>query len=147
VAEKFELRDSWHTHGLLKCNLKADEKIRFKALTHLYQHVCGHKREEGTLKYDGWSRCNLQAYDKAKGGALDSGVIDFSKFEIEREMMDMLVSVGAGTGAGFLGYKMAEFIRTEYTDNNNNGIELGVGLCLGLLGFLGTLNYMGKPKK
>ena len=69
VAEKFELRDSWHTHGMLKCNLKADEPIRFKPLTHLYQHVCGHKREEGTLRYDGWSRCNLQAYDKAKGGA------------------------------------------------------------------------------
>ena len=86
-------------------------------------------------------------YAMAKGGALDSGVIDFSKFEIEREMMDMLVSVGAGTGAGFLGYKIAQFIRTRYTDNNNDGIELGVGLCLGLLGFLGTLNYMGKPKK
>jgi len=69
VAEKFELRDGWHTHGLLKTNLRAYEPQRYKALTHLYQHVCGKRVVPGTLKYDGWNRIALESYDRQKGGA------------------------------------------------------------------------------
>ena len=86
-------------------------------------------------------------YAMKHGGALDKGVIDFSKIEIEREMIDVLVSVGAGTAAGYLGYKMAKWVRTEYTDNDNEGVELVIGVLMGALAFVGALNYMSKPKK
>jgi hypothetical protein len=69
VAEKFECRDAWHTHGLLKCNLRANEPYRFKQITHSYQHVCGAKVVPGTIRYNGWNRIELKHYDKAKGGA------------------------------------------------------------------------------
>jgi len=86
-------------------------------------------------------------YAMKHGGALDKGVIDLSAYEVDRKMMDTLIGVGAGTGAGFIGYKLSQFIRERYTDSEDQGIDLVIGLGLGLLALVGSMDYLAKAKK
>jgi len=58
VAENYELKDGYHTHGLLQ----TPEEMSYQKLIDTWQWASGGK------KADKWNRLDLQRYDKKKGG-------------------------------------------------------------------------------
>jgi len=70
VTEKFEVKDGYHLHLLLKINKSKLEKHEFKFICELYQRVAGTSKVglvEGKIKYLNWARIDLQKYLKTKG--------------------------------------------------------------------------------
>ncbi len=77
VAEKYENKDGYHIHALLKLNRKI-EPHEYIFITELYQIVSGTlslrdllntpKDELGKRTYKKWSRIDLQRYSKGKKG-------------------------------------------------------------------------------
>ena len=61
------------------------------------------------------------------------------------EDVDVLRSIGIGSIFGFTGYQIAKYIRTKYTENDNQGIEILLGLVAGLGGML--LDFQAQSKK
>lgn len=78
VAEKYENKDGYHIHALLKLNKKI-ELHEYVFITELYQIVSGtlklkdllnaEKDEKGKRTYKKWSRIDLQKYKKGRDGA------------------------------------------------------------------------------
>jgi hypothetical protein len=72
VAEKYEIKDGYHIHALMKLNRKID-KHEFRFITELYQIVAGTSScngENGNLKFNEWSRIDLQKYDPRRKAGL-----------------------------------------------------------------------------
>jgi len=77
VAEKYENKDGYHIHALLKLNRKI-ERHEYIFITELYQIVSGTmniqdllnspKDQDGKRTYKKWSRIDLQRYSKGKRG-------------------------------------------------------------------------------
>jgi len=77
VAEKYENKDGYHLHLLLKLNRKIS-KHEYIFITELYQIVSGTltlrdltnltPNNEGKKTYKKWSRIDLQKYSKGKKG-------------------------------------------------------------------------------
>jgi hypothetical protein len=65
--------------------------------------------------------------------------------KLSSEDVDVLRSIGIGSISGFAGYQIAKFIRTKYTENDNQGIEILLGLVAGLGGML--LDFKAQSKK
>lgn len=77
VAERNELRDGHHIHGLVWVPDNFRDPHLHYALCEAYQVCTGAKaqtidKRTGKVKYDKWSRIDLQAYDKKRnaGGYL-----------------------------------------------------------------------------
>lgn len=71
VAEKYESKDGYHLHGLLKINKKTLPIHEYKFITNLYQICAGTSKcvkVDGELKYINWSRIELAKYDKKRNG-------------------------------------------------------------------------------
>lgn len=77
VAERFECRDGWHIHGLMRNQSYSNQPpiepgVLFDILRHTYQKACGSKVEsndKGKLSYDTYNRLQLKKYNASKGGA------------------------------------------------------------------------------
>jgi len=77
VSEKYENKDGWHIHALLKLNRKIDIH-EYTFITEIYQVVSGTmtlneiltspKDANGKVTYKKWSRIDLQKYDKGRHG-------------------------------------------------------------------------------
>ena len=75
VAEPFELKDGFHTHGLMKLPksmINKDGSIpihHYRSLIDLYQKMAGGKmiaNDKGKLTFDNWNRIDLSKFDKRK---------------------------------------------------------------------------------
>lgn len=75
VAEPFEAKDGYHTHGLLKLPksmVNKDGSVNrhhFQNLLDTYQAMTGAKviaNDKGKLSYDQWNRIDLKKFDKRK---------------------------------------------------------------------------------
>jgi len=77
VAEKFECKDGYHGHGLLKIknkygSLDPDNVFLFKGLIDHWQLATGNKaisNDDGTIEWDRseWNALNLKRYDPKRG--------------------------------------------------------------------------------
>jgi len=77
VAEKYEVKDGYHIHGLLKLNKKI-ELHEYVFITEIYQVITGtlklkellnaEKDKTGKKIYKKWSRIDLQKYKKELHG-------------------------------------------------------------------------------
>jgi hypothetical protein len=77
VAERYENKDGYHIHALLKLNRQL-EHHEYVFITEIYQVVSGTltlrdllnapKDENGRTTYKKWSRIDLQRYSKGKNG-------------------------------------------------------------------------------
>lgn len=70
VTEKFEVKDGFHLHLLMKINKPKLEKHEYTFICELYQRVAGTAKVglvKGEIKYLNWSRIDLQKYKKTKG--------------------------------------------------------------------------------
>lgn len=78
VAEKYEVKDGYHLHALLKLN-KELEDYEYVFITEIYQVISGTmklkdvltptKDENGKKIYKKWSRIDLQKYKAGKDGS------------------------------------------------------------------------------
>ena len=71
VCERFEVKDGYHLHALMKLNKSKLEKHEYTFITELYQMCAGTSKVtkiDGNLKYINWSRIDLQKYSKTKNG-------------------------------------------------------------------------------
>ncbi len=74
VAERFEIKDGHHVHGLLyvpsSCTLfePVDREVYMKIINS-WQVVTGNTKKDGQFSKDNWNRIELQKYDKGKGAA------------------------------------------------------------------------------
>ena len=75
VAEKFEAKDGYHTHALLKVNPDALtskgllRKNEFQSACELYQMMTGakiKKNDKGKLIFDQWNRLDIQRFKYEK---------------------------------------------------------------------------------
>jgi len=77
VAEKFELKDGFHGHGLLKISNKygsmdPDNKFLFRFLIDEWQLMSGNKaisNKDGIIEWskEGWASLNLKRYNPKRG--------------------------------------------------------------------------------
>ena len=77
VAEKFECKDGYHAHGLLKISnkfktLDPDNVFLFQRLIDQWQSATGNKaiaNHDGKIEWEksSWNALNLSRYDKKRG--------------------------------------------------------------------------------
>lgn len=90
VAEPFEVRDGYHTHGILRVppNLITTkgtlQSFHHKNLIDIYQQMCGAlvtKNSKGKLTFDSWHRIELAKFDNRKNaGAYATKYITKSQY-------------------------------------------------------------------
>lgn len=77
VAEKFECRDSFHIHGLIKVqnqygDLDQENKMLFRSLVDTWQSSVGNKalsNQDGKITWSNWHRVDLQKYERGRGAS------------------------------------------------------------------------------
>jgi hypothetical protein len=75
VAERFECKDGFHIHGLMKVQnqygeLDPENKMLYRSLLDQWQSSVGNKalsNQSGSIAWNKWSRVDLQAYDAKRG--------------------------------------------------------------------------------
>ena len=71
VAERYEVKDGYHLHALLRINKKNLKKHELTFICELYQICAGTSKVglvDGNIKYLNWSRLEFQKYIKGGGG-------------------------------------------------------------------------------
>lgn len=88
--------------------------------------------------------CNISRTDYIKTLLANDMQGNYDGKKLTSEDVDVLRSIGIGSIAGFTGYQIAKYIRTKYTDNENQGIEILLGLVAGLGGMILDFNAQSK---
>ncbi len=75
VAEKFEVKDGYHVHALVKIpnkygTLDPENKMLYLEVLNMWQSSVGNKavsNHDGKIDWKDWSRVDLQKFDKRRG--------------------------------------------------------------------------------
>lgn len=109
------------------------KKVSYNMSPSEYAHI------ENTAK-----ACNISRTDYIKTLVANDMQGNYDGKKLTPEDVDILRSIGIGSISGFAGYQIAKYIRTKYTENENQGIEILLGLVAGLGGMILDFNAQSK---